>query len=77
MSIMTPSPFVAYCDIEDIFSVEWHHGKHQLHIEINEDGDTTYTKVWGIKIDSQMEVQPFKPSEFPKLWNWLLEGESS
>ena len=68
-----PKPFVAYCDIENILSIEWHYGKHQLHIDIEEDR-VTYTKVWGTNIEHQMEVEEFKPSQFPKLWEWLMTG---
>lgn len=69
----SPKPFVAYDDIENILSMEWYHGEHQLHIEIGEIC-TTYIKVWGTNIEHQMEVEEFKPGKFPKLWEWLIEG---
>ncbi len=60
-------------DEEGNIVIEWHHGAHELHVDIDEDG-MEYIKVWGANIQSEMHVNSLNASEFLNLWKWLLNG---
>lgn len=66
------TPFIS-SDEDGHITVAWHKGEHELHLEISED-DVEYVTVWGIKIDTEMDVGVLSRDNFLTLWNWLLDG---
>ena len=48
-------------------------GEHQLHLEIAEN-EVEYIKVWGIRIDTEMDVGVLNRDDYLTLWEWLLDG---
>ncbi len=53
--------------------IEWHHGAHELHIDIDEDG-MEYIKVWGTNIYNEMHSNILNAEDFINLWEWLVSG---
>lgn len=53
--------------------LEWHKGKHELHISVGED-EAEYIKVWGTNIENEMHLDFLKKQNYLSLWDWLLHG---
>ena len=64
-------PFVS-SDEDGHITMQWNHGVHELHIEINEE-EIEYTKVWGVNIEHEMILGVLKEKDFRNLWDWLNE----
>lgn len=65
-------PFI--CSDEDGYiTLSWHKGKHELHLDITED-EAEYCRVWGIKIDTEMDQGVLSSDNFLRLWEWLIDG---
>lgn len=60
-------------DEEGNITIEWHKGKHELHIEVGED-EAEYIKVWGINIENEMHLDFLDRRNYIALWTWLLHG---
>jgi len=54
-------------------TIEWHKGKHELHIEVSKDGEE-YIKIWGANIEHEMHVDVLNKSNYLTLWKWLIDG---
>lgn len=54
-------------------TLEWHKGKHELHIDVGED-EAEYIKVWGANIENEMHLDFLKKENYLALWDWLLHG---
>ena len=52
-------------------SVIWYKQERELHLQIGEN-DVEYFKVWGINIDTEMEVDFLRNHHFLTLWKWLI-----
>ena len=65
-------PFIS-SDEDGYITVAWHKGEHELHLDITET-ELEYTKVWGIKIDTEMDEGVLKSENYLELWEWLLDG---
>ncbi len=66
------SPFIS-SDEDGHITVAWHKGEHELHLEIT-DREVEYVTVWGIKIDTEMDVGVLSRASYIPLWKWLLDG---
>ena len=66
------TPFIS-SDEDGHITVAWHKGEHELHLEISDD-EVEYVTVWGINIDSEMDVGVLHIDYFIPLWRWLLDG---
>ena len=66
------TPFIS-SDEDGCVTVAWHKEEHELHLEIAED-EVEYVTVWGIKIDTEMDVGILNRDNYVTLWNWLLDG---
>ena len=66
------TPFIS-SDEDGYITVAWHNGKHELHLEIAEN-EVEYITVWGIKIDTEMDVGILNRDNYLTLWEWLLNG---
>ena len=66
------TPFIS-SDEEGNLTVAWHKGEHELHFEISAD-EVEYIKVWGIRIDTEMDVGVLNRDDYLTLWEWLLDG---
>lgn len=66
------TPFIS-SDEDGHITAAWHKGEHELHLEIAED-EVEYVTVWGIKIDTEMDVGILSRDNYLTLWNWLLDG---
>lgn len=65
-------PFIS-SDEDGYITAAWHKGKHELHLDITET-EVEYTKVWGIKIDTEMHEGVLKSDDYLELWEWLLNA---
>ena len=65
-------PFIS-SDEDGYITVEWHKGKHELHLEIAKN-EVEYIKVWGINIDTEMYIDSLNREDYLTLWEWLLDG---
>lgn len=65
-------PFIS-SDEDGYITAAWHKGKHELHLDITET-EVEYTKVWGIKIDTEMHEGVLKSDDYLELWEWLLDA---
>ena len=66
------SPFIS-SDEDGHITAAWHKGEHELHLEIT-DHEVEYVTVWGIKIDTEMDVGVLSREKCIPLWKWLLDG---
>ncbi|WP_411726202.1 hypothetical protein [Methyloglobulus sp.] len=66
------TPFTT-SDEDGNITVEWHKGRHELHLEVMED-EVEYIKVWGINIESEMHLEILGKGNYLSLWDWLLNG---
>ena len=66
------TPFIS-SDEDGYITVAWYNGKHELHLEISEN-EVEYITVWGIKIDTEMDVGVLNRDNYLTLWEWLLDG---
>lgn len=66
------TPFIS-SDEDGYITVAWHKGEHELHLEIAE-YEVEYTTVWGIRIDTEMDIGILKSDNYLTLWEWLLDG---
>ena len=67
-------PLFITSDEDGDIEVSWYHGKHELHMTINE-VEMEYIKVWGIKIDTEMDCDTLTDNNsFIELWDWLMKG---
>ena len=66
------TPFIS-SDEDGHITVAWHKGEHELHLEIT-DHEVEYVTVWGIKIDTEMDVGVLSRDKCIPLWKWLLDG---
>jgi hypothetical protein len=51
--------------------LEWWHGAKKLALHIPDDAPAQYVKVWGPRIDVDMEEGELEDREFHLLWRWL------
>jgi hypothetical protein len=65
-------PFIS-SDEDGYITAAWHNGEHELHLDITET-EVEYTKVWGIKIDTEMHEGVLKSNNYLELWEWLLDA---
>ena len=65
-------PFIS-SDEDGNTTIAWYNGEHELHLEITDD-EVEYTKVWGINIDTEMDVGVASRDNYLTLWEWLLDG---
>lgn len=54
------------------FYLRWVNGKKELYVEFT-DKKPEFTKVWGIRIEDEMEVGLVEIVGFEALWEWLME----
>ena len=66
------TPFVS-SDEDGHITVAWHKGEHEMHLEISDD-EVEYVTVWGVKIDTEMDVGVLSRDNYIPLWKWLLGG---
>ena len=64
------APVISY-DQEGYINMVWRNGKHELYLDITED-DIEYTKIWGINIDSEMDIGVLNRDNYLTLWEWLF-----
>ncbi|MBS0298385.1 MAG: hypothetical protein JSR32_00390 [Proteobacteria bacterium] len=60
-------------DEDGNITIEWHKGKHELHIEVGEN-EAEYIKVWGTSIENEMHLDFLDRKQYLTLWSWLLHG---
>jgi len=65
-------PFIT-SDEEGHVTIEWHKGKHELHIDMD-DSTQEFIKVWGVNIEHEMHVGVLDKSKYANLWDWLIHG---
>ena len=66
------TPFIS-SDEDGHITVEWHKGEHELHLIIT-GKQARYVKVWGINIETEMDVEVLSSDNYIPLWKWLLDG---
>ena len=66
------TPFIS-SDEDGYITVAWYNGKHELHLEIAEN-EVEYITVWGIRIDTEMDIGVLNRDNYLTLWEWLLDG---
>lgn len=64
------APVISY-DQEGYINMVWRNGKNELYLDITED-EIEYTKVWGINIDSEMDIGVPNRDNYLTLWEWLF-----
>ena len=64
------APVISY-DQEGYINMVWRNGKHELYLDMTED-DIEYTKIWGINIDSEMDIGVLNRDNYLTLWEWLF-----
>ena len=64
------NPFISGDGNGNVTSI-WYQGKRELHLKIGEN-DVEYFKVWGININTEMEVDSLEFDGFLPLWKWLI-----
>lgn len=65
-------PFISSNEDGNV-TVEWHKGKHELHIVISEKCEE-YMQVWGVNIDNEMYSGVLAKEKYVELWDWLVRG---
>ena len=69
------NPFIS-SDLDGEITAVWHSGERELHLQIGEEEkEVEYFKVWGINIDTQMEVGSLTNEGHVSIWQWLISGE--
>ena len=66
------SPFIS-SEEDGQITVAWHKGEHELHLIIS-DKQALYLTVWGINIETEMDMGVLSKDNHIPLWNWLLNG---
>jgi hypothetical protein len=51
--------------------LEWWHGAKKLALHIPDQTPPQYVKIWGPRIDEDMEDGQLEEREFYRLWHWL------
>ena len=67
------NPFIS-SDFDGEITAVWHKGKRELHLQIGEE-EVEYFKVWGININTEMEVGFLTNEDHLSIWQWLIAGE--
>lgn len=67
------TPFIS-SDEDGNVTIEWSRENRRLHIQIGED-EIEYIQVWGINIDTEMNVDFLTRDDYLELWEWLLDGK--
>lgn len=74
LTYLNPHIFINENEIE----YTWRCGKNELHLcyEIEDNKILDYLiKIWGIKIDSEMDIIDFSIKNFIDSYKWMLEGK--
>ena len=66
------TPFIS-SDEDGHITVAWHKGEHELHLIVT-DKQILYISVWGIKIETEMDMDVLSKYNYVPLWTWLLDG---
>ena len=66
------TPFIS-SDEDGHITVAWHKGEHELHLIIA-DKQALYITVWGINIETEMDMGELSKDNYVLLWKWLLNG---
>ena len=66
------TPFIS-SEEDGQITVAWHKGEHELHLIIT-DKQALYLTVWGINIETEMDMGVLSKDNHIPHWNWLLNG---
>ena len=66
------TPFIS-SDEDGQITVAWHKGEHELHLIVT-DKQALYLTVWGINIETEMDIDVLSRENYIPLWKWLLNG---
>ncbi len=66
------TPFIS-SEEDGQITVAWHKGEHELHLIVT-DKQVLYISVWGINIETEMDIDLLSKENYVPLWKWLLDG---
>ena len=66
------TPFIS-SEEDGQITVAWHKGEHELHLIVT-DKQVLYLTVWGINIETEMDIDVLSRENYVPLWKWLLDG---
>ena len=66
------TPFIS-SDEDGHITVAWHKGEHEFHLIVT-DKQILYISVWGINIETEMDMDVLSKHNYVPLWTWLLDG---